>query len=118
MVVAAQASATGGGLFAVVVTVLLAWVFYAVTLHLAAVFFVGEVPSQRAAAAALAPAVVSLLLQRYGPGVVVAVTLASDLLAIDYVYGLERKATVVLGLLHFAFAVVLGFALNNLFGFV
>ncbi|MDG5777459.1 hypothetical protein VB773_04330 [Haloarculaceae archaeon H-GB2-1] len=118
MLVPVQVGLTGGGLFAVVVTLLLAWVFYAVTLHLAAVFFIGEVPSQRAAAAALAPAVVSLLLQRYGPGVVVLVTLAADLLAIEFVYGLERKATVVLGMLHFAFAVALGFALNNLFGFV
>jgi hypothetical protein len=125
-----QADPTGGGLLAVVVTFLLVALFYAVTLHLAATFFIGDVPSQRAAKVAPVPAVVSLLLQQYGlrsvgvvdPGFGVAITilatLIADAIAISFVYRLEWSSTVPLTLLHFAFAVVLGFALNNIFGLV
>ena len=117
------------GLVPLLVTFLVAWAFYAVTLHLAATFFIGDVPSQRAASAAPAPALVSLLLQRYGQtagivspslGVLVTVvaTLVADAIAISFVYRLKWGSTLPLVLLHFAFAAVLGVALNNLFGFV
>lgn len=121
---------TGGGPLAVVVTFLVAWLFYAVTLHLAATFFIGEVPSQRAAAAGTAPAVVSILLGRWGVeavgfvspslgvAVVVVVTLFVDAVAISSVYRISWAPTAALVALHFAFAAVLGFALNNVFGLV
>lgn len=107
---------TGGGPLAILVTFLLAAVFYAVTLHLAATFFVGDVPSQRAATVAPVPAAVSLLLQQWGPLVVIPVTLLGDGLAIAHVYDLDRRPATALTLLHFAFATVLGLALVNLFG--
>ncbi|MFB6163676.1 MAG: hypothetical protein ABEJ31_00800 [Haloarculaceae archaeon] len=122
------ADVTGGGPLALVVTFLLVAAFYAVTLHLAAVFFVGDVPSQRAATVSPAPTVVSLLLQRWGPGsagvvspgvgvlVTVLATLAADAVAIAYVYRLRWPSTVALTLLHFAFAAALGLALFNLLG--
>jgi hypothetical protein len=109
---------TGGGPVAVVVTFLLAVVFYAVTLHLAAVFFLGDVPSQRAALAGPVPAVTSILLQQWGPEVVIPVTLLGDFLAVRYSYDLPTRAAVALTLLHFAFAVALIIPLNNVFGFV
>ncbi|MFB6128171.1 MAG: hypothetical protein ABEJ47_00270 [Halorhabdus sp.] len=123
-----QAGPLGGSLLALVVTFLGVWVFYAVTLHLAATFFIGEVGSQRAAYAGAVPAVVSLLLQRYGVasvgivspelgvGVVVVATVLADAAAITRVYDLPRRATVALTLLHLAFATALGIALANLFG--
>jgi hypothetical protein len=111
-------SITGGGPLALVITLLLAAVFYAVTLHLAATFFLGSVKSQKAATVAPVLAVVSLLLQRWGPGITIAVTVLVDAAAIRRVYGLPNRATVALTALHFAFAVVLGLALNNLFGLV
>ncbi|WP_135303389.1 DUF7473 family protein [Haloarcula amylovorans] len=122
-------SLTGGGLLAIVVTLLLTWAFYAVTLHLAATFFIGETPSQLAAKAALVPAIVSLLLQSYGieagivsPSlgvlVVVLATLLADGIAISFVYRLSTRSTAPLVILHFAFAAVLGFALNNIFGLI
>jgi hypothetical protein len=107
---------TGRGPVAVVVTFLVATVFYAVTLHLAATFFVGDVPTQLAATVAPVPAAVSLLLQQWNPLVVLAVTLLGDGLAIAYVYGLGRRETTALTLLHLAFATVLGLALLNLLG--
>jgi hypothetical protein len=121
---------TGGGAFAVIVTFLIAALFYAVTLHLAATFFVGDVPSQRAATVGPVPALVSILLGRFGltglgaltPGVTLAVaiaaTLVADAIAISAVYRISWRPTAVLTALHFAFAAVLGIALNGIFGFV
>ena len=130
MYLQASPDPTGGGPLAVVVTLLIAWVFYAVTLHLAATFFIGDVPSQRAATAGAAPAVVSILLGRWGlegvafvsPSLGVAVallaTLVADAIAISAVYRISWRPTAALTLLHLAFAAVLGIALNNIFGLV
>jgi hypothetical protein len=122
--------AAGGGVLAVLVTFVLLSAFYAVTLHLAATFFIGDVPSQRAAYVGPVPAAVSILLGRYGVesvgfvgpslgvAVVVVATLGADALAISRSYRISAVPTVALTALHFAFAAVLGFALNNIFGFV
>jgi hypothetical protein len=124
------ASVTGGGLLAIFVTFLVATLFYAVTLHLAATFFIGEVPSQRAAYVAPVPAATSLLLQQYGRtglgplspslgvGVAVLITLVADAIAISFVYRLKWSSAIPLTILHFAFAAVLGIALNNIFGLI
>ncbi len=124
-----QADVTGGGPLAIVVTFFIVAAFYAFTLHLAAVFFIGEVKSQRAAYVSPAPTIVSLLLQRYGvdsgivsPGVGVLITLVAtfvaDAIAISYVYRLRWSSAVPLTVLHFAFAAIMGIALNGIFGFV
>jgi len=121
-------SLTGGGVVAVLVTVLVTWLFYGVTLHLAATFFIGDVPSQLAAKAAVAPTLVSLILQRWGVesgvvsadlgvAVVLLLTLVADGIAISLSYRLSTRSTAPLVALHLAFAAVLGFALNNIFGF-
>jgi len=124
-----QTDITGGGLFALVVTLVLTSLFYAVTLHLAATFFIGDVPSQRAAYVGPVPAVVSILLGRYGverigfvsPGlgvvIVLLATLVADAIAISVSYRTSWRPTAILTVLHLAFAAVLGFALNNIFGF-
>lgn len=108
----------GGGLVALVVTFVVATLFYAVTLHLAAVFFLGDVPSQLAVKAAVVPAVTSLLLQQWGAAVVIPITLLGDLVAIRFSYGIPVRSSVVLTLLHFAFSVALIVPLNNIFQFV
>jgi hypothetical protein len=122
-------SITGGGPLALVVTFLLTALFYAVTLHLAATFFIGDVPSQKAATAAPVPAAVSILLQQYGVagaafgigpsllvGLTILATLVADLIAVSAVYRLQWSSAVPLVVLHFAFAAVLGIALGNLLG--
>ncbi|SDE94061.1 DUF7473 family protein [Halorientalis regularis] len=123
-----QTGVTGGGPLAIVVTFLLVAAFYAVTLHLAATFFIGDVPSQRAAYVAPAPASASLLLQQWGlrgfgplspslaAGIAILGILVADLIAISYVYRLQWSSALPLALLHFGFAAVLGVALNNIFG--
>ncbi|QPV64770.1 hypothetical protein I7X12_09270 [Halosimplex litoreum] len=124
-----QTDVTGGGIFALVITFLLTAAFYAATLHLAATFFIGDVPSQRAAYAGPVPAAVSILLGRYGIesigfvspslGIVIVLlaTLVADAIAISVSYRISWRPAAVLTGLHFAFAAVLGFALNNIFGF-
>jgi Mg2+/Co2+ transporter CorB len=129
MLQAGTPSLTGGGVLAVVVTLLLTWLFYAVTLHLAATFFIGDTPTQLAAKAAIVPAIVSMLLQQWGVSsglvspslgvlVVIAATLVADGIAISLSYRLSTSSTAPLVALHLAFAAVLGFALNNIFDLV
>jgi len=129
MLQAGTPSLTGGGVLAVIVTLLLTWLFYAVTLHLAATFFIGETPTQLAAKAAIVPALVSMLLQQWGVAsglvspslgvlVVIVATAVADGIAISLSYRLSTSSTAPLVALHLAFAAVLGFALNNIFGFL
>ncbi|MFW6435776.1 MAG: DUF7473 family protein, partial [Halovenus sp.] len=87
-----------GTVVATVGVLLAVWLFYAITLHLAATFFLGNVRSQRAATVGAVPALVSILLGRWGLEsvgfvsrelgvlIVVGVTLATDALAIARVY--------------------------------
>ena len=115
-------SITGGGPLALIVTFLLTWVFYAFTLHLAATFFIGDVPSQKAAYVGPVPAAVSILLQQYGlsssllVGVVIVATLVAELLAVSAVYRLKFRSAAPLVVLHFGFAAVMGVALANVLG--
>ncbi len=118
MLLQSSVDITGGGPLALVVTFCIAVVFYALTLHLAAVFFLGDVPTQRAVTVAPVPAVTSILLQQWGPEVVIPVTLLGDFVAIRQVYGLKGVPAIALVLLHFAFAAVLGVALGNILGFL
>lgn len=111
-----QADVTGGGPLALLVTFLLTALFYGATLHLAAMFFLGDVPSQRAAYVAPVPAFVSILFGQTTTALMIAITFASDLLAISVVYRLRLRTAVVLALLHLAFAAALGLSLLNLFG--
>jgi hypothetical protein len=106
----------GRGPVALVVTFLVATVFYAVTLHLAALFFLGDVPTQHAVAAAPVPALTSILLQQWGPAVVIPVTLLGDFVAIRFTYDLELRGAAALTLLHFAFATIMGIAIANVLG--
>jgi hypothetical protein len=128
-VVPLQTDVTGGGLLALVVTFLLTTLFYAVTLHLAATFFIGDVPSQRAVYAAVPPAIVSILLQQYGQtdagtgldpsllvGLVVVATLLADLIAVSFVYRLKFRSAAPLVLIHFGIAAILGVAIGNILG--
>ncbi|MWG34706.1 DUF7473 family protein [Halomarina oriensis] len=121
----AQVDVTGGGMLAIVVTFLLAWLFYSVALHLAATFFLGDVPTQRAATAALAPAVFSMLLQLGQIGgadipiaVFIVLSFVAALFAIHLVYRLRWTTATALTLLYFAFAFALGLALYNIITFL
>ncbi|MFC6961696.1 DUF7473 family protein [Halocatena marina] len=109
-----QADASGAGLLAYLVTFLIAWVFYAATLHLAALYVIGDTPHQRATLAAAVPAFVSLFIQQYEPLVVIPILFLTDAVAIHFVYQLYARMTLVLTLAHYAIAAIIGFALYNI----
>ena len=110
----AQVAPTGGGPIAVLATFLVATLFYAATMHLAAVFFLGDTAKRAAVAVGVAVAAASLLLQRWGAVVVLPMSLGVDAAAIWLVYDRSVGETAALTVLHFAFAVLLGLALANL----
>ncbi|MFC5971427.1 hypothetical protein ACFPYI_08810 [Halomarina salina] len=121
----AQVDVTGGGVLAIVVTFLAAWLFYSIALHLAATFFLGEVPTQRAATAAFAPALFSMLLQLGQIGgrdipiaVFIVLTFLAALFAIHLVYRLRWSSAAMLTLLYFAFSFALGLAVYNIISFL
>ncbi|MEF8773383.1 MAG: hypothetical protein V5A23_02845 [Halobacteriales archaeon] len=107
---------TGGGALAVLGTIVVTALFYAATLHLAAVFFLGDVPLRKALAVGAAVAVASLVAGRWGPAVSLPATLAADAAAVLLVYDRGARAAAALVALHFAFATILGVALVNLLG--
>ncbi|WP_435334141.1 DUF7473 family protein [Haloarchaeobius sp. TZWWS8] len=114
MLVPAQLAPTSGGLLAYAGTFALAALFYAVTLHMAARNVLGDVPVSRAFVVGPVLGLVSLLLQQWGPAVAIAVTLLVDAFAIHVVYGLDRKLTAFVAVIHYTIAVILGFTLYNL----
>lgn len=109
-----QVDLVGGGPVALVVTFLLTTLFYAVTLHLAALWVLGDAPHQRAVAVAPVPAAISILFSPYGVAVVLPLSFVGALVAIRQIYRLKTRSALVLTLFHYAIAVILGIALGNL----
>jgi hypothetical protein len=109
-----QADLVGGGPLALVVTFVLAALFYAVTLHLAALWVLGDEPHQRAVAVSPVPALISMFFEAAGPVVVAVLAFGATLVAVRYVYKLTTKGAALLTTFHFAIAVILGLALRNL----
>ncbi|MES3518281.1 MAG: hypothetical protein PPP58_11515 [Natronomonas sp.] len=110
-----QAEFVGGGLLALAVTFLLTTLFYAVTLHLAALWVLGDEPHQRAVAVAPVPAAIAILFSPYGFAVVLPLTFVGAAIAIRQIYKLKTSAALLLTTFHYAIAVLLGFAFGNLF---
>ena len=104
----------GGGLLAYLGTFLLATAFYGITLHIAARYVLGDVPVKRAFTVAPLLAIVSLLLQQWGPLVVVPFTLAVAYTAIFVVYEQGHKLTLLISVIYYTVAVILGVLIANL----
>ena len=102
------------GLTAVVGTFVVATAFYAVTLHVAARYVLGDVPVSRAILVAPVPAVVTFALQQYGPAVVILVAAGGDLVAIRTVYRLKYRTAGLVAVVHYTVSALLGIALFNL----
>lgn len=109
-----QLDPSAGTPVAYVGTFLVATLFYSVTLHIAARNVLGDVPVKLAFVVGPMLALVSLLLQQYGPAVVLPVTLVADAVAINLVYRLDAKLTAFVSVIHYTVAVILGFTLYNL----
>lgn len=116
---AAQVTADGidpaaGGPFAYLGTFLLATAFYGVTLHIAVRYVLGDVRVKRAFTVAPVLALTSLLLQQWGPVVVVPVTLAIAYTAILIVYDTDYKLTLLISVVYYTVAALIGFTVFNL----
>jgi hypothetical protein len=116
MAITAQLDPAAGSLAAVVGTFLLAVSFYALTAHIAARYVLGDVRFRRALLVGVVPAVVSLLLQRYGPAVTILMTLLADFFAIRGAYRLGNRLAGLVALVHYTVTAILGITLVNLIG--
>jgi hypothetical protein len=114
MTVLAQLNPAAGGVLAYLGTFLLAALFYTLTAHIAARYVLGTVPLKRAAIVGLVPAAIALLLQQYGPAIVIAVSLAADFLAIRVVYRLKYRTTTLVAVAHCTVSALLGITIFNL----
>jgi len=110
----AQLDPAAGGPIAFLGTFLVAAAFYAITLHVAARYVLGDVPIERALLVGPVLAVAAILLQRYGPAVVIAATLALDAFAISAVYRLSWRSTTLVAVVHYTVAVIAGITVFNL----
>lgn len=110
-----QADIVGGGPLALVVTFLITVIFYAVTLHIAALWVLGDAPHQRAVTVAPVPSAIAILFAPYGALVVVPLSYLGALIAIRQIYRLKTWGALVLTTFHYAIAAILGIALTNLF---
>jgi hypothetical protein len=95
-------------------TLLVFTALYGTTLHIAARYVLGDVPVKRAFAVGAALALASLLLQRYGPGITLAVTIALDVFLISAIYRLSWRRTALVAIVHYTVTVIVGFTLYNL----
>ncbi|MFC7232208.1 hypothetical protein ACFQMM_13925 [Saliphagus sp. GCM10025308] len=103
-----------GGPLAYLGTFLLATVFYGVTLHIAARYVLGTVPVKRAFTIGPVLALVSVVLQRWGPLVVVPFMVAVAYTAILIVYDLDYKLAALVAVAYYTVAVIVGFTILNL----
>lgn len=110
----AQLDPAAGGPIAYLGTFLLAAAFYSLTAHIAARYVLGSVPFTRALYVGPVPAAVAILLQQYGPAIVIVVSLAVDLLAIRVVYRLRWRTTSLVAVIHYTVSAIAGITLFNL----
>lgn len=114
MVGAAQLDPATGSPLAYVGTFLAATAFYGLTLHIAARYVLGDVRVKRAFTVAPALAIVSIVLQQWGPAVVAAVTVSVAYVAIHSVYDLNHKMTAFVTLIYYTVSVIAGVMIYNL----
>ena len=110
-----QAELVGGGPLALVVTFLVATLFSAVTLHLAALWTLGDEPHQNAVKAAPVPVVIAMLFSQYNPALMAALAFAGALAAVRYAYGLTTRGAALVSVFYFAISTIFAFAFANVF---
>jgi hypothetical protein len=110
-----QADVFGGGPLALGITFLVATLFSAVTLHLAALWVLGDEPHQNAVKAAPVPVVIAMLFSRYNPALIAAFSFAGAVAAVRYAYSLTTKGAVLVSVFYFAVSTIFSFAFANVF---
>ena len=118
---ASIAQVTGGGIepaaggpLAYLGTFLLATAFYSITLHIAARYVLGTVRLKHAFTVGPILALASILLQQWGPLVVAPFLIALAYTSIMIVYDLGYKLTLLVSVIYYTVAVLVGFTIFNL----
>ncbi|MCU4753552.1 hypothetical protein OB919_16435 [Halobacteria archaeon AArc-curdl1] len=118
---AALAQVTGGdiepatgGMLAYLGTFLVTTLFYGITLHIAARYVLEYVSIKRAFTVAPVLAAVLLLLQQWGPLIVVPFTVTLAYALILVVYDLSYKLAALVALIYYTVAVIVGFTIFNI----
>lgn len=109
-----QLDPVSGTPLAILGTFLLATAFYAVTAHIAARYVLGEVPFSRALLVGIVPALAVVILQRFGPALVIGLSLLADFLAIQWIYRLTPGRAGLVAIVHYTVSAILGITLFNL----
>lgn len=109
-----QVQPTPGGPLAFLGTLVVGWLFFSFTAHAAATFFLGDVPWKRALVVGAVPAVVTTLLVRYPPALIIGVGLAADFAAFHVVYRIRYRTTALVVALHYTVSLALVLLVANL----
>ncbi len=104
-----------GGPLAYLGTFLLATAFYGITLHIAARYVLGTVRLKRAFTVGPMLALASILLQQWGPLVVVPFLVAMAYTSILVVYDLSYKLALLVSIVYYTVAVLVGFTIFNIY---
>jgi len=110
-----QADLVGGGPLALVVTFILATTVSAITLHLAALWVLGDEPHQRAVKAAPVPVLLAMLFSQYQPPITLAFAFVGAVAAVRYVYGLTTRGAVLVAVFYLTITTILAVAFANVF---
>ncbi len=110
-----QVDLVGSGPIAIVVAFLVATVFSAVTLHLAALWVLGDEPHQRAVKAAPVPVVVAMAFSQYHGVIIFALSFTAAFFTIRYVYKLTLRGAALVCLFYFVISTIFAFAFGNIF---
>ncbi len=114
MAAVAQIDPAGGSPTAFVGTFLVTAVVYALTLHVAARYVLGDVDAKRAVPAGVVLAAVAFAGQRNQPAVVLGASLLVDYVAIKLLYDRSHKLTALITAAHATVTIILGVTLLNL----
>ncbi|MFB6197371.1 MAG: hypothetical protein ABEI52_03745 [Halobacteriaceae archaeon] len=94
-----------GSLKAFLVTIFAGWIFFTFTAQVAATFFLGDSPWSRALIIGAIPAMITSLLIRYPPLVIISIGLSADLLAILKTYGTSVRVGILITIFHYAVSI-------------
>ncbi|MDY6819631.1 MAG: hypothetical protein SVG88_13310 [Halobacteriales archaeon] len=109
-----QLDPASGGPIAYFGTFLVTTVFYTLTTFIATRYVLGATPITRAVIVGVVLAAVSLLLQQYGPAIVIAISLVVDFVAIQTVYRLQYRTAGLVAVVHYTVSAILGITLFNI----
>lgn len=110
-----QADVVGGGPLALLVTFLVATAFSAVTLHLAALWVLGDEPHQSAVKTAPVPVLIAMLFSQYSPAIILALAFVGAVTAVRYVYGLTTRGAIFVAVFYVTISTIFAFAFANIF---